>query len=464
MINAIIMASGFSRRMGRNKLMLLYNGKPLIDHVMDHVQGSGLSSLFLVSGNEEVLERGRQRNINTIFNSKADAGQSESVKAGILNSPECDAYMFFSGDQPLLDEETIRLLTESFAENPDLIIVPVFKGRKGAPVIFPKRFKEELLALSGDTGGREVISNHPGSVLLVDVKDNSMLLDIDTKEDYMELIELQPIHKDIVVVRGGGDIATGTIHKLYKCGFKVLVLETANPTAIRRSVSFCESVYDGRTVIEGVTAKLVRSQSEINECWEEGTIPVAVDPKGELISILKPLAVVDAILAKKNLGTKKDMAPITIALGPGFEAGSDVDVVIETMRGHSLGRLIFEGSAIPDTGIPGEIAGHSRDRVINSPAAGIIEAAAEIGDAVSKGDVIARIGTCSVRATIDGILRGIIRDNSSVFKGMKIADIDPRVDEKQNCFFISEKARNIAGGVLEAILYLQNKEDKTCLQ
>ena len=186
--------------------------------------------------------------------------------------------------------------------------------------------------------------------------------------------------------------------------------------------------------------------------------------KGSLISSLKPLAVVDAILAKKNLGTKKDMAPITIALGPGFEAGQDVDVVIETMRGHSLGRLIFEGSAIPDTGIPGEIEGHSKDRVIHSPAAGILEATAEIGDRVSKGDIIARIGACSVRATIDGILRGIIRDNSSVFKGMKIADIDPRLDEKQNCFFISEKARNIAGGVLEAILYLQNKEEKKCLQ
>jgi xanthine dehydrogenase accessory factor len=291
-----------------------------------------------------------------------------------------------------------------------------------------------------------------------------MLMDIDTKEDYMDLLRLHPCRRDIVVVRGGGDIATGTIHKLHKCGFKVLVLETANPTAIRRSVSFCEAVYDGKAMVEGVEAKLAGSRSDIRLCWQEGTVPVAIDPQGELIGSLKPLAVVDAILAKKNLGTKKDMAPITIALGPGFEAGQDVDVVIETMRGHSLGRLIFEGSAIPDTGIPGEIEGHSKDRVIHSPAAGILEATAKIGDRVSKGDIIARIGSCSVRATIDGILRGIIRDNSSVFKGMKIADIDPRLDEKQNCFFISEKARNIAGGVLEAILYLQNKEEKKCLQ
>jgi molybdenum cofactor cytidylyltransferase len=464
MINAIIMASGFSRRMGRNKLMLLYNSKPLIDNVMDHIIGSGLKSVFLVSGNEEILERGRLRNIKTIYNGSADAGQSESIKAGILNSPVCDGYMFFAGDQPLLDEETIRLLADRFEENKDLIIIPVFKGRKGSPVIFPKRFKEELLALSGDTGGREVIKNHPGSVLLVEVKDNSMLLDIDTKEAYMELIELQHAREDIVVVRGGGDIATGTIHKLYKCGFKVLVLETANPTAIRRSVSFCESVYDGSAVVEGVTAKLVRSQSEISLCWEEGTIPVAVDPQGELIRILKPLAVVDAILAKKNLGTERSMAPITIGLGPGFTAGIDVDIVIETMRGHSLGRLIFEGSALPNTGIPGEIAGHSGDRVIHSPDSGVIQNAAEIGDTVSKGSVIAWVGGSAVKATIDGILRGIIRNNSMVSSGMKIADIDPRLSERPNCFFISEKARNIAGGVLEAILYLQNKEDKLCLQ
>jgi xanthine dehydrogenase accessory factor len=212
-----------------------------------------------------------------------------------------------------------------------------------------------------------------------------------------------------------------------------------------------------------VTAKLVRSQSEISQCWEEGTVPVAIDPQGELISILKPLAVVDAILAKKNLGTKIGMAPITIGLGPGFAAGIDVDVVIETMRGHSLGRLIFEGSAIPDTGIPGDIAGHSGDRVIRSPHSGVIENVSEIGDTVSKGSVIALVDGTAVTASIDGILRGILRNNSKVSSGMKIADIDPRLSERPNCFFISEKARNIAGGVLEAILYLQNKEDTICL-
>lgn len=451
--------------MGRNKLLLLYRGKPLIDHVIDHVRGSGLTSVFLVSGSEEVLRRGRLKHIKTIYNGRADAGQSESVKAGVLSSTECSGYMFLAGDQPLLDEETIRLLADRFEENPDRIVVPVHEGRNGSPVIFPVKFREELLALAGDTGGREIIRAHPESVLRVEVKDNSMLLDIDTKEEYIALIETDKSRRETVVVRGGGDIASGTIHKLHNCGYNVLVLETAAPTAIRRSVSFCEAVYDGTASVEGVTARLANTPEEIVQCWSAGEVPVAVDPSGELIRHFRPLAVVDAILAKRNLGTTRSMAPITIGLGPGFTAGWDVDIVIETMRGHSLGRLILEGGAIPNTGVPGDIAGHSTDRVIHSPADGIIENEAEIGDSVKKGGIIASVSGIPVRATIDGLLRGIIRDRSRVCKGMKIADIDPRINERHNCFSISEKARNIAGGVLEAILYLENKkEDNLCLQ
>jgi xanthine dehydrogenase accessory factor len=457
MINAIIMASGFSRRMGRNKLLLLYEGKPLIDHVIDHVSGSGLERVFLVSGSEEVLERGRLKHISTIFNGSAEAGQSESVKAGILNSPECEGYMFFAGDQPLLDEDTIRLLADSFRSNPDSIVVPVFEGRKGSPVIFPARFRDELLALEGDTGGRDLLKAHPDSVLKVEVREASMLFDIDTQEEYMALTAHVRRSRETVVVRGGGDIASGTIHKLHSCGYKVLVLETEAPTAIRRAVSFCEAVYEGSASVDGVTSRLARTPEEIGRCWAAGEVPVAVDPQGELIKIVKPMAVVDAILAKKNLGTSRAMAPITVGLGPGFTAGSDVDAVIETMRGHTLGRLIFQGSALPNTGIPGEIAGHDLDRVIHSPAEGAIENLAEIGDTVRKGDIIAMVEGCPARAAIDGVLRGIIRNGTRVFKGMKIADIDPRTCERQNCFSISEKARNIAGGVLEAILHLQNQ-------
>jgi xanthine dehydrogenase accessory factor len=189
---------------------------------------------------------------------------------------------------------------------------------------------------------------------------------------------------------------------------------------------------------------------------EEEKVVVLVDPQGESISLLHPMAVVDGILAKKNLGTNRNMAPITVALGPGFVAGEDVDAVIETKRGHHLGRVLWNGSAAPNTGIPGIIGGYGKERVIHCPAKGILRNVKKITDLVSKGEVIAVVeteeGVIPVEATLDGILRGLIRDGYPVKPGFKIADIDPRLDERQNCFTISDKARCIAGGVLEAIM------------
>ena len=262
--------------------------------------------------------------------------------------------------------------------------------------------------------------------------------------------------KDLIIVRGGGDLATGTIYKLKKSGFPVLILETVNPSAIRRNVSFCEAVYQGEQTVEDMTCHLAESVEQAQQFLAEGKLTVLVDPAGESIRELKPLAVVDGILAKKNLGTSRDMAPITVALGPGFVAGQDVDAVIETKRGHNLGRVLWNGSAAPNTGIPGIIGGYGKERVIHCPAAGILRNVKKITDTVSKGDVIALVetetGTVPVEATLDGILRGLIRDGYPVRVGFKMADIDPRAEEYHNCFTISDKARCIAGGVLEAIL------------
>ena len=255
----------------------------------------------------------------------------------------------------------------------------------------------------------------------------------------------------------GGDIATGTIYKLYKSGFKVLVLEIEHPSAIRRHVAFSEAVYEGVQKVEDVTCILSHSLEEAISFLDEGKLVMFVDEEGNAIETLKPEIVVDAILAKKNMGTNQSMAPITIALGPGFEAGVDVDIVIETQRGHNLGRLIEKGSAIPNTGIPGLIKGYGKERVIHSPAKGVLHNINKIGDIVKKGDVIATIGDVKVEASMDGLLRGLIRDGYPVTKGFKIADIDPRLEEYDNCFTISDKARCIAGGVLEAILYRRGK-------
>ncbi len=259
----------------------------------------------------------------------------------------------------------------------------------------------------------------------------------------------------LIAVRGGGDIATGTIHRLWSAGFRVLILETAAPAAIRRQVCLSEAVYDGTATVEGLTAVRVETFEEMKPVWMEGNVPLLVDPDGTSLNQLKPAVVVDAILAKKNLGTNRTMAPLVIGLGPGFTAGEDVDLVIETLRGHNLGRVIRRGSAAANTGTPGEIGGYAAERVLRAPAKGIIRTIRRIGDRVCKGEKIARVEadgeSILVTATIDGILRGLIRDGYPVTPGFKIGDIDPRLDEQENCFTISDKARAIGGSVLEQV-------------
>lgn len=302
----------------------------------------------------------------------------------------------------------------------------------------------------------------------------------------------QIIKKNLLIIcRGAGDLATGIIHRLHRAGHRVIALETDYPAAIRRQVSFCEAVYDGSAAVEGVTARLVPALADaesdtetysgindtpaahiVSEKWdssaieavlEAGEVPLLIDQKGESIALLKPDVVVDAIIAKKNLGTTIDMAPLVIGVGPGFTAGQDVHLVIESMRGHNLARIITDGMAQPNTGVPGNIAGFTSERVIYAPAAGYIHDVRKIGDIVQKGDEIARIYPdkesydnalseyVPVNATITGIIRGLIREGYYFRKGFKIADIDPRESEITNCFTISDKARSIAGSVLEAV-------------
>ena len=256
----------------------------------------------------------------------------------------------------------------------------------------------------------------------------------------------------LTIIRGAGDLATGVIYKLYRSGFKILVLEIEAPSAIRRTVSFCECVYSGEQIVENVKAKKVKTYEEIQKCWENREIPIVIDSDGEWIEKLKPNVLVDSIIAKRNLGINKNMAPLTIALGPGFVAGKDVDLVIETMRGHNLGRILESGSAQENTGVPGDIGGVTKDRVIYATDSGLFKEIKKIGSVVQKGEIIGEIGDVPVYATIDGLLRGIIRDGYKVQKGLKIADIDPRLNQYNNCFTISDKARALGGAVLEGIL------------
>lgn len=262
----------------------------------------------------------------------------------------------------------------------------------------------------------------------------------------------------MIIIRGGGDLATGVIQKFYRSGFKVLVLETGKPTAIRRSVALCEAVYSGYATVEDVTCERIDNLEQMSVCHQKNVVPMLVDPTGAGIDKLKPAAVIDAILAKRNLGTRIDMAPVTIGLGPGFYAGRDVHAVIETMRGHDLGRLILSGSARPNTGIPGEIGGQGAKRVIHAPVAGEMQHLADIGDVVKAGQAIFRISGIPVTAPFEGLIRGMIREGLTVPKGMKVADIDPRQDVDWHT--ISDKARCLGGAALEAYLYLAGRQGK----
>ncbi len=259
----------------------------------------------------------------------------------------------------------------------------------------------------------------------------------------------------LVMIRGGGDLATGVALRLYRSGMQVVICEIAAPTSIRRTVCFSEAVRLGEASVEGVSARRAEPE-EVPLLLEEGVIPVLVDPEAQCVRMWKPDVVVDAILAKRNLGTRRDMAPVVVAAGPGFTAGVDCHAVVETMRGHYLGRVIYAGSALPNTSIPGLIGGHAGERVLRAPADGFFQGAKQIGEQVRAGDVAGYVAGVPVVCTIDGVLRGLLADGTAVTRGMKSGDVDPRC-EPGHCLWASDKALAVGGGVLEAILHLTSQ-------
>ncbi|MGL4738529.1 MAG: selenium-dependent molybdenum cofactor biosynthesis protein YqeB [Cellulosilyticaceae bacterium] len=257
--------------------------------------------------------------------------------------------------------------------------------------------------------------------------------------------------KMLVIIKGAGDLATGIGCRLKRAGFKVVMTEIARPTVVRHTVAFASAVYKGEICIEGITAVCCESLESIRVALDKGQIPVVIDQAGQCIQILSPDAVVDAIIAKRNIGTSQEDAPIVIGVGPGFEAGIDCHYVVETKRGHDLGRVIESGGAIPNTGVPGEIGGYTTERIIRATKEGVFRPGAHIGDEVAVGDVVAYVDEMPIYAQIAGIVRGMLIGEMKVPVGFKCGDIDPRC-VKAHCFSISDKSRAIGGGVLEAIM------------
>lgn len=255
----------------------------------------------------------------------------------------------------------------------------------------------------------------------------------------------------LVLIKGGGDLASGVAARLYRSGFAVLITELPNPLMVRRTVSFGEAVYEGEVVVEGIHARLVDDVAAARSALASREIPVLIDPETRCMAELQPQVLVDAVMAKTNTGTGLADASLVVALGPGFTAGVDCHVVVETNRGHRLGRVIYHGSAEPDTGEPGLVGGKSRQRILRAPTDGMMECIAAIGDRVDEGQSVARVSGEPVIALTSGVLRGLVRPGAAVTKGLKIGDVDPRA-EPSHCFLISDKSMAIAGGVLEAIL------------
>ncbi len=261
----------------------------------------------------------------------------------------------------------------------------------------------------------------------------------------------------VVLIRGAGEIASGVAHRLHRAHFKICLTEIPYPLAVRREVAFSEAVYEGEKEVEGVRGKLVSRSEEVKSAWKKGDIPILIDPDGKKTKkVLQPDVLVDAIMAKKNLGTRINDTPLVIGLGPGFTAGKDVHIVIETNRGHHLGKMTLNGTAEPDTGIPGEIGGYTIERLLRTMKKGIFYPQKSIGDRINKGSVVAVVDDFPIIAKISGVVRGLLREGVEVKKGMKVGDVDPR-SKKESCFTISDKARAIGGGVLEAVLYWFNK-------
>ncbi len=255
----------------------------------------------------------------------------------------------------------------------------------------------------------------------------------------------------LIVIRGGGDLGSGVALRLWRVGFQIVVLESPEPVAVRRTVALSQAVYDGRSQVEELQGRLAGSVAEVREIANGGEATVLIDPEGILLAELGPYALVDAIMAKRNMGTRKDMAPMVAALGPGFYASRDVHAVVETNRGPNLGRVIWHGEAESDTGEPAPVLGHGSGRVLRAPASGALEAMVGIGERVREGDVVATVEGKQIRAPFTGMVRGLARDGIQVTQGMKIGDIDPRFDPHL-CRLVSDKSLAVAGGVLEAVL------------
>jgi len=454
-IAAIVLAAGASRRMGVDKLSLPWGDGTVLDAALRpflELDEIGEVVVVVRGGAAPAFRKGRAA---VLINEGAEEGMGSSLRVGIAGaSPETEVFILALGDMPALGSELVAKLLTAWRSSGKGILVPTFEGRRGHPVVLSGRYREALMASGKDMGARALIAENESDTVLCEIEDAAVVADLDTPEGYASLAAKRcsgssPLK---VLVRGAGEHASATAHRLFGAGMRVAMTEIREPTAVRRTVSFCSAVFDGTCEVEGLVGRLWKldARAELDERVLD-CVPVFVDPEGALASLWKPHVIVDARILKRNDGNSIDRAPLVIGLGPGLLAGRDVHAVIETERGHNLGRIIEDGFCARDTGVPGSIDGYTVERVLRAPCAGRVETAAEIGQAVRPGDVVCTVAGEPVVSAIPGVLRGVVHGGIEVPARLKIGDVDPR-GNPAFCWTISDKARAISGSVLAAIL------------
>lgn len=463
-IVGILLAAGASTRFHGDKLRATYRGCELYRHALDALSKSPEIHETIMVVNLDFDPPRDYPECRFVINTSPEEGMSSSLREGILAaSLSADAYVIALADMPRITPDLVAAVVGHYAESRKGMAVPVCRGRNGHPVVISAEFRDELLALHGDIGARELIRKHPESVSYFELDDDAVLFDVDTPDDlYLLAKRGRSAGAGVVqriLIKGAGEMASAIAHRLFRCGFHVVMTDLAAPTAVRRRVSFCSAIYDHEVTIEGVRG----ASYAVADCdflsrfgWDH--VPVFVDPDCSLRAIWKPDVVIDARMLKKNLDNHVNDAQLVIGLGPDLEAGKDAHYVVETNRGHCLGRIIDRGKADENTGVPGDVGGYTHERVLRAPSDGVFESDQEIGNVVKSGDVMGRVNGSDVNAKIDGVIRGIIMPGIRVCAGQKLADIDPR-GNPEFCDLISDKARTISGSVLEIVVSHAVKQD-----
>lgn len=450
---ALLLAAGSSRRFGGDKLRAPYRGRPLVEHALGALTGcTGIAETLLVVRPDTPPAAGRP-GVRIVPNPDWALGMGTSLRAGVAAAPaDVDAFLVALADMPGVSTALVASLIARWAAARDHVVLPVHRGHRGHPVILPARFRDALLSLHGDVGAREILRANADAVDEIPVDDPGVLFDVDTAHDLPWSGAGAPGARERVLVKGAGEQATAVGHRLFRAGYRVVMTDIAQPTAIRRTVSFCSAIYEGEIEIEGVRGRLHELDAVPDlppAAWDH--VVVCVDPESRLVPRWRPDVVVDARILKHNLDNSPADAALVIGLGPGLEAGRHVHFVVETNRGHDLGRVIAHGASTPDTGEPGDIGGYTHERLLRAPADGVFTSSRAIGEPLAVGDLVGTVAGQPVLSQLAGTLRGLLWSGLPVTAGQKLGDVDPRGDVRM-CRTLSDKARTISGGVLEIVV------------